>query len=151
MIQEEDNVQLKKFKAQFIISNHISDFDPLILNMIYPCAFLSASTFPLYISWLFGISENCIAQNKNDMSAVIKNSSLPIVCFPESSRTNGRVGLFKFQTWPFACNLTSHLIYIEGRNFLFNVHLSPLGASWFSNLFWLFFLPVTVFNIKLVN
>ena len=145
---QEGDLHLKNFKAQLVISNRVSDFDPLVINLIYPCAFLSSSAFPRYITWLFGVTNDSVAQNKNDLAKVIQNNSVPVLCFPETSRTNGRVGLFKFESWPFSCDLTSHLIFIEGKNPLFNVNISPLGASWMANLFWLFFLPVTVFNIR---
>lgn len=148
MIQE-DNIQLKKFKAQLIISNHVTDFDPLIINLIYPCEFASSTYFPRYISWLFEITSN---DSKNNLSHSIKNNSMPVVCYPEMSHSNGRFGLFKFEIWPFKSNLTSHLVYIEKKKSpILDINLSPLGANWLANLFWLLFTPISIFNIRYLS
>ena len=148
IVQEED-FNLKNCKAQLVVSNRVSDFDPLVVNLIYPCASHSIIAFPWYINWLFGISNESIAQHRNDLPGrVIIESSVPVLCFPEVSQTNGKVGLFKFESWPFASELTAHLIFIKSKNPLFNVSTSPLEASWLANLFWLLFFPVTIFNVR---
>lgn len=148
LIVQEEDLHLKNCKAQLVVSNRISDFDPLVVNLIYPCASHSTNAFPGYITWLFGVSNETIAQHKNDLSAVIKESSVPVLCFPEASHTNGRVGLFKFESWPFSSDLTSHLVFIKSKNPLFKVSISPLGANWLVNLFWLLFFPVTIYNVR---
>nr|XP_027204026.1 ancient ubiquitous protein 1-like isoform X2 [Dermatophagoides pteronyssinus] len=146
----DDDDYYRKLKAKFLIANHISDLDPVILNLIMPCASYvggnngQTSNQPCYLQWLCQI----LKPNDGDNVYELSMKNVPIVCFPEQSKTNGRFGLFKFISNLYHHDSLVHMIFLETKRPIFNVSISPLGSHWLADLFWIFFLPVTIFKVK---
>lgn len=138
-------------KAKVFISNRVSDFDSIILNLINPCNFFGSLSVPQFVNWICDYS-TVEESNQSSKSKFLSsmNEKTPVVCFPESSKTNGKVGLFKFEAWPFCCDQNIHLIFLETKRPYANVAISPLESSWGWDLFWLLFLPFTIFSIRQV-
>lgn len=141
---------LKKNKPKLLVCNHISEFDPLVVNLLLPCCFAKTYEIPKFILWWFkwtSIDSGSItSQHFNE---VLDQSSIPVLCFPESSTTNGRAGLLQFENWPFSCdNVEAHVIFLKFQRFFFNVKLSPLESNSLINLFWIMFLPMSCFDVK---
>ena len=109
-----DEEYFKQLKTKFIISNHISDMDPIVLSLIMPCACVNAnqSGFPGYVNWLCRMLKIDGGDDQdNSMEVTMKN--IPIVCFPEQSKSNGRAGLFKFSTSLFNHHVPLvHLVFL---------------------------------------
>lgn len=149
VVVQDDELPSKNFDEKHFLCNRVSDIDSIVLNLIHPCIFFSSIDFPKYVSWIcdFSTVTERNQSSKDKLLLSIKEKT-PVVCFPESSCTNGKVALFKFETWPFSCDLNFHLIFIETQRPFFNITISPLDSSWLSNLFWILFLPFTIFNIR---
>lgn len=141
-----DEEYFRKLKAKFLIANHISDFDPIIMNLIIPCAAYINNTNnpPCYLNWLCQI----LKQDDGDNAYELSMKNIPIVCFPEQSKTNGRFGLFKFTSCLYHHDSLVHMIFLEAKRPFFKVSISPLSSYWLTDLFWILFLPVTIFKVK---
>nr|XP_046910251.1 LOW QUALITY PROTEIN: lipid droplet-regulating VLDL assembly factor AUP1-like [Dermatophagoides farinae] len=154
-----DEEYFRKLKAKFLVANHISDLDPVILNLLMPCAAYvnssssrssSANNQPCYISWLCRIlkrDDDGGGDGDNNVYE-LSTKNIPIVCFPEQSKTNGRFGLFKFTSCFYHHDSLVHMVFLQTKRPFFNVSISPLGGHWLADLFWILFLPVTIFKVK---
>ncbi|XP_054718260.1 lipid droplet-regulating VLDL assembly factor AUP1 homolog isoform X2 [Uloborus diversus] len=139
--------------TKIVISNHVTNFDHLAINIIMHTIVPSVWDLPEYLTWLLGYTDfgasqgrQVLVQNVRDF---LKKSEVPVLIFPEGATTNGKKGLLKFNTWPFLLDQAVQPIALRiSRPQLFQVAPSVLGSRWWSDMFWFLFLPYTIFTVK---
>ncbi|KAF7490622.1 Ancient ubiquitous protein 1 [Sarcoptes scabiei] len=147
-INIEDENLFRSSKNKFIIANSISDVDPLVMNLLSPCVFISArATMPFYIQWMC----NFFKPDDEDSEQKISNSNLPVICFPETCKSNGKFGLIAFKSNSFKHVSTVNLIFLESKRLIIKASLSTYESNWIADLFWVFYLPFTIFKIRAIG
>lgn len=142
----DDENNFKKLQSNFIVSNYVSDLDPVVMDLLLPCFYISASCFPAYINWL------CHLLNKDDQEACeTANKNYSIVCFPEQKKASGKYGLMQLNLKYFHHISQIHLIFIEIYRPCFNIAVSTPNSHWLTDLFWILFLPLTVFKLRSIG
>lgn len=149
---EKDVKELIENGPRLIVSNHITQLDPLIVSMVVPCHCLTSKDLPWYIQPLIRWTnyKNTGTETFKVLSTLLTTQNDPVLCFPEPSITNG-AGLMKFDTWPFSTRTVAHLIQIDYKSFLIKLNLCPSGSIDSVNLCCLFFLPMTTFRIRYIS
>jgi ancient ubiquitous protein 1 len=144
----EKNHKLKD-KSSIAIANHISNLDGF-----------TVATFSNYFQLLnvdHGFVVNTalrIVKCSENSEEVIKKiserqrSGDTCIVFPEESVNNGH-GLLDFREWPFACQLDVQPIALKSSN-LFAISPSTIYSTWWQDLFWAYFSPLTIYTATIL-
>lgn len=147
IIIKEEGLHFRDPKATILISNHVTVFDHIVIDLISPCILSVSWELPQFLQYVLGFkkherSEELLDSNQLDL----KNS---VLVFPEGATTNGHRGLLKFVNWPISSNQYVQPIILKVyRPAGVNISPSIIGSSWCSDLFWMFFVPFTWFDIR---
>ncbi|RWS23770.1 ancient ubiquitous protein 1-like protein, partial [Leptotrombidium deliense] len=153
IVREEDVNEKCKTDVKVLVSNHVTNFDHLAVELVLPCVVPSVWDLPKYLNWCLGFYDFGVKQGREVLTQNVKNylsrSEVPILSHPEGATTNGRVGLLKFSTWPFSLEPVVHPIIISvNRPPPIKVTTSVLGSRWWSDLLWILLTPCTVFTLR---
>ncbi|XP_050429472.1 lipid droplet-regulating VLDL assembly factor AUP1-like [Adelges cooleyi] len=141
-------------KNQMIVSNHLSMFDHVALHLAIG-SYTPTRKFADPIASFFGLVSMLHHENVTSATAFLKqfiSNGRSLVLFPEGATTNGKSALLRFSTFPTVISDVLQPVVIKTRRPSFaDVNLSVLGSSWFTEIFWFFFVPYTVFEYKLLR
>lgn len=84
---------------------------------------------------------------KNNIAHFNTRCKASLFLQPETSETNGK-GLLKFNAWQFSLASKIQPVLIETRRPVFNIAISTIDSSYWSNLFYYMFSPMTVYRIR---
>ncbi|KAK7582684.1 hypothetical protein V9T40_014129 [Parthenolecanium corni] len=157
IVIEEDESECKKNKSvRFLISNHVAIFDFIPIHLTSNCLALIHCDAP---DWLLnGIGLQSLSPkstNSHDstrlelLRSILKNRKDQILLFPEEAMTKGTTGLMKFSHWwcSEAESVQPVCLYLK-RPSLIDIKPSVLGSSWYSDYFWFFFVPYSIYSVK---
>lgn len=83
---------------------------------------------------------------KKCIGVFITNNTIPILFQPENKITNGK-SLLKFKDWPFSFTNEVQPIILNVQRPIFDVAVTHLESTHWSDMFWYLFSPVTVYNL----
>lgn len=137
--------------VNILVSNHISCFDSIAIEALIPCWRLPReSKIPSWVCWLFKFKNPSVPWT-NDME-VLHNaaSNVAYAFYPEEETTNGKVGLLKFSKSPFRFKdaLVQPIVLLSHRPSFMPVNVSYIHSSFWSDLFWILFIPFTRYHIS---
>eukprot|EP00112_Aurelia_sp_Birch-Aquarium-sp1_P005594 Seg164.8 transcript_id=Seg164.8/GoldUCD/mRNA.D3Y31 product="Ancient ubiquitous protein 1" protein_id=Seg164.8/GoldUCD/D3Y31 len=144
-------------RSKILVSNNISELDCLALEAIEPHVLVSRSPkLPFFVNWLLGYHDfgNSAAEMTQNVNEYFQNADtkIPLLVLPEESTTNGKISLLKFSLWPFQFNKEYQPVLLKARRPpILNVNLSTLDSGFWSDLFWMFFLPYTIYEIRYLD
>ncbi|XP_023220700.1 ancient ubiquitous protein 1-like [Centruroides sculpturatus] len=148
IIIKEEGVHFRDPKATILISNHVTVFDHIAIDLISPCVLSVTWELPQFLQYVLGFKKHERSGEYLD-SSHRKDSKNSVLIFPEGATTNGQRGLLKFVNWPISSNEYIQPIILKVyRPAGVNISPSIIGSSWYSDLFWMFFVPFTWFDIK---
>ncbi|XP_042912478.1 lipid droplet-regulating VLDL assembly factor AUP1 homolog [Parasteatoda tepidariorum] len=143
--------------SKLLVSNHVSILDRLAVNVMVPCNTVSKDFHIRNIDSLWFWKDDVrYPRNLSDdavsaLRTYIDSSSIRVLCFPEETTTNGKIGLLKFH--PGICTLSSSvqpvLIWVSISSFM-KISPSVIGSTVFGDLVWAFFLPCISFTLKVL-
>jgi len=159
-VKTQGRANLQSTSARIMVCNHVSDFDGAILASIAGLsktefvanehtrpftASLQRLGFPLNMIWVKdGKAKEVI---RSATHGKLSEASRMIVIWPEGRCTSGR-GVLRFR--PFVFTLDQDIRILPCTIQIYNplpVRINFMGSKLLSNIFWLYFLPVTVFNV----
>uniref|UniRef100_A0A8C5STG3 Lipid droplet-regulating VLDL assembly factor AUP1 n=1 Tax=Laticauda laticaudata TaxID=8630 RepID=A0A8C5STG3_LATLA len=138
-------------RARVLVANHVTPFDHNVLGLLASCSAPVLNGAAGFLCWSRGFLEVAGSESRAELLESLKGYCLqggnpPLLLFPEEETTNGRVGLLRFSSWPFSIvDVVQPLALQVWRPF---VAVSVVGASWFTELLWTFFVPVTVYQVR---
>ncbi|XP_064603178.1 lipid droplet-regulating VLDL assembly factor AUP1-like isoform X2 [Liolophura sinensis] len=139
--------------AKILVTNHISPLDHLAVNLVLPNVTPCVWDIPDGLAWAMGFKDMGVRQGRDTLLRNVtkhcQDSSLPVLSHPEGASTSGKVGLLKFSTWPFMLDQSVQPLTLTISRLPFlQITVSPLGSTWWADLFWVLFLPYTLFTVK---
>ncbi|KAI1303183.1 Lipid droplet-regulating VLDL assembly factor AUP1 [Halotydeus destructor] len=154
VVKETDTSLKSKGGSKVIVSNHITNYDHLAIDLVQPCVVPGVWDLPDFLNWGFGFRDFGVKSGRETLVTNVKeylstDDSVPILSHPEGATTNGRVGLLRFSSWPFSLGHAVHPVVVSvSRASPFKVATSVLGSRWWSDLFWIMATPWTTFTLK---
>lgn len=156
IVVRESDVHLKsKGGSKVIVTNHVTNFDHLAVDLVHPCIAPGVWDLPKFLNWTLGFRDFGVKSGRQSLISNVKaylsssDDVVPILTHPEGATTNGRVGLLKFSTWPFSLDYPVHPIIITvNRSPIIKVAPSIIGSRWWSDLFWILMSPWTTFCLR---
>uniref|UniRef100_A0A915HI23 Uncharacterized protein n=1 Tax=Romanomermis culicivorax TaxID=13658 RepID=A0A915HI23_ROMCU len=130
--------------SEVLMANHVSIFDSLVVDAIKPCITYSSSNLPKF--WRYCTKKTNLNMPYSDGIALninilaekakkfLKHSNRPLLFFPEFMPTNNNQILLKFVNWPFEVS-----------------DQGTIDSKWICDVFWLFFVPFTIFKVRILN
>ncbi|XP_028657370.1 lipid droplet-regulating VLDL assembly factor AUP1 [Erpetoichthys calabaricus] len=151
MFVKENNPHLRDKNVKVYICNHVTQFDHNIVNLITSCNTPMLDCPPGFICWARGFMETGIPSSRLELTEFLRQycsmqGSLPLLLFPEEDTTNGKAGLLKFSSWPFAVTNTVQPIALLVRRPFIPANIEE--SSWILELLWTFFIPFTVYQVR---
>uniref|UniRef100_V5GFZ1 Lipid droplet-regulating VLDL assembly factor AUP1 n=1 Tax=Anoplophora glabripennis TaxID=217634 RepID=V5GFZ1_ANOGL len=143
----------KKENVDMYVSNSMSIFDHLAVNVatgaVAPGTKVSLEKILGTSTYYFGSVANFDAFKKN-ICQFISEKKIPLYFTPEGKLTNGKA-LIKFKSYPFqfATKIQPICITVE-RPFL-NISVTTLGSSYFSDVFFFMFSPLTNYRLNFLT
>ncbi|XP_033109791.1 ancient ubiquitous protein 1-like [Anneissia japonica] len=138
--------------VRVVVANHVSTLDHAAIDLILPSVIPSVWNLPSVLTWLLGFREMGAKQGRDTLIQTVKQHclthQLPILSFPEGAVTNGRHGLLKYSSWSFSLDQPVQPVVVTARRPFFAVSLEVLGSRWWQDIWWFFFVPVTVIHLK---
>lgn len=141
-------------KRKVIIANHVTNLDPFILALLNPLILtLEPSSTQLACTKgklkTYDIPGD---RDQNNLVQVLKNkmreSTEPLLFFPERVKTNGRNSLLKFSKLPFDLDCPIQPVTIQAYRYLFDVRVSTHSSTLYEDIAWCFLTPMTLFKIR---
>uniref|UniRef100_A0A1W7RAY6 Ancient ubiquitous protein 1 n=1 Tax=Hadrurus spadix TaxID=141984 RepID=A0A1W7RAY6_9SCOR len=146
-IIKEEGVHFRDGRAEFLIANHVTVFDHIAIDLVAPCVLSMSWELPEFFKNILGFKK--IQRGEGTAIGSFEDSKNAILVFPEGATTNGNKGLLKFVTWPFTSNSYIQPVTVKVyRSAGVNIAPSVIDSTWWSDLFWIFFLPFTTFEIR---
>ncbi|OCT96447.1 hypothetical protein XELAEV_18008653mg [Xenopus laevis] len=138
-------------RGKILICNHRTAFDHSVISRIAPCCSPSVSCAPGFLCWARGFLELGALGSRTQLMESLKHylsqpGGAPLLLFPEEDTTNGRTGLLHFSSWPFSLSDSVQPLSLTVQRPLIAVAVS--GCSWVTELFWLLFIPFTVYQVR---
>ncbi|CAI4224844.1 unnamed protein product [Auanema sp. JU1783] len=137
--------------VKLISANHVSALDHLAVDLVESCILPSVWDIPSILRWCFGYADFGARSGRDELVRQgrkhIQTSELPILSLPEGAITSGKSALLKFSTWPAEVSDSIQPISLHVWRPI-QVNSSILGATWWSDVFWFMFLPMTVIHLK---
>lgn len=93
----------------------------------------------------FGSTSN-VEHLKKSIDAFTLEQPNPILFQPENKITNGK-GVLKFKDWPFSLANEVQPVYLTIRRPIFDISITTITSSYWSDIFWYLFSPWTVYNL----
>ncbi|XP_043259718.1 lipid droplet-regulating VLDL assembly factor AUP1-like [Colletes gigas] len=139
-------------QTRIIIANNVSVLDHFALYKATQALTPSVWDLPNVLGNALGLQIMDMS-NKEALIANIKQflstSKSNIVLQPEFGITNSRVALLKFNSWPFVIETSVQPVTIKTwRPEFIPIHVTSLGSTWWTDIFWFMFVPYTVFTFK---
>lgn len=139
-------------QTRIIIANNISVLDHFALYKATQALTPGVSKMPTALCNALGL-QNMDISSKEVVVANIKQflaaTKCNIALQPEFSATNSRVGLLKFNSWPFSIEEAVQPVAIKAwRPDFVPIRLTSLASAWRIDIFWFMFVPYTVFTLK---
>jgi len=154
-VVKEHNIHLKfKGNSKLIVTNHVTNFDHLAIDLVIPCIVPGVWDLPKFLNWSLGFHDFDVVRGRDQLihnvrKHLVVDDAVPILTHPEGATTNGRVGLLKFSTWPFSLDCPVNPIAITvTRSPPIKISPTVLGSRWWSDLFWIMLTPWTTFNLR---
>ncbi|XP_058653460.1 lipid droplet-regulating VLDL assembly factor AUP1 isoform X2 [Onychostoma macrolepis] len=148
----QDSPRLRDKTARLYICNHVTHFDHNIINLLTSCNTPLLEGPVGFLCWARGFMElGQGVQSRAELTETLRRycsspAALPLLLFPEEDTTNGRNGLLKFSSWPFAVSDTIQPVaLLVKRPF---VAVNTPESSWLTELLWTFFVPFTVYHVR---
>ncbi|XP_052521260.1 lipid droplet-regulating VLDL assembly factor AUP1 [Tympanuchus pallidicinctus] len=137
--------------VQVYIANHVTHFDHNVVNLLTSCNTPALNGAPGFICWSRGFMELGVTGSRAELVDSLKAYSShrgnpPLLLFPEEAATNGRAGLLRFSSWPFSILDVVQPVALQVQRPLITV--SVADSSWITELFWTFFVPFTVYQVR---
>nr|XP_006629204.1 PREDICTED: ancient ubiquitous protein 1 [Lepisosteus oculatus] len=151
MCVKQSNPRLRDRNVKLYISNHVTQFDHNIINLLTSCNTPMLDGSPGFVCWARGFMELGMMSSRSEMAECLKQyctteGNLPLLLFPEEETTNGRTGLLKFSSWPFAVtDSVQPVALIVKRPF---IPANTEESSWILELLWTLFIPFTVYQVR---
>lgn len=154
LIVTSEGDQSREEDVHIVVANHISIFDHVVLNLILPCTVPNVWHFPKFLCWTLGYQDMGASQGRQSLVTNVRqyctNEKHPVLAFPEGAMTNGEVGLLKFTSWPFSVEESVQPVCISASRPLLSASLCYASSSLWMDLLWFFFVPCTLFHIKIL-
>lgn len=154
LIVREDFSEAKQKSLPVLVSNHITMLDHLAFHVTSGCVSPQGKELPGWLSWALGYEDMGLERGFDQLSSYIRNNagssgSVAILLQPEGTRTNGKIGLMKFQNEYFNEIKKVQPVALQiWRPPTGPISPCVLGSSCWSDLFWFFFVPCTVFCLR---
>lgn len=138
--------------ARLYICNHVTHFDHNIINLLTSCNTPLLEGPVGFLCWARGFMElGQGVQSRAELTETLRRycsspAALPLLLFPEEDTTNGRNGLLKFSSWPFAVSDTIQPVALLVKRPFIAVNTPE--SSWLTELLWTFFVPFTVYHVR---
>ncbi|KFM82135.1 Ancient ubiquitous protein 1, partial [Stegodyphus mimosarum] len=143
--------------AKLIIANHVSVLDRLAVNMMIPCNTIrkgfqikDMNEVSCWKDADVGYSREITEDDIITLLTCTEGSAMPILNFPEDAMTNGKVGLLRFHPGIFSLNFTVQPVLIRIVSSFITISPSVLGSKVWLDILWLFFLPYTIYSLKIL-
>lgn len=135
-----------------LVSNYTTPFDHVAVELARPNVMPSVWDLPNILIWLLGYRDMGAKHGRETLiqnaSRHCRESSVPLLAFPEGATTNGKIGLLKFSVWPFSLDQPVQPVAIKINRPLIGVTSSVTNSKWWNDLFWFLFVPFSVFHIR---
>ncbi|KAF5900254.1 ancient ubiquitous protein 1, partial [Clarias magur] len=149
---KQNNLRLRDKNVKLYVSNHITQFDHNIINLLTSCHTPLLEGPSGFVCWARGFlelgpgtgSRAELAQTLHGYCSVPE--ALPLLLFPEEDTTNGRAGLLKFSSWPFSVADSIQPVALRVKRPFIAVNVPE--SSWLTELLWTFFVPFTVYQVR---
>ncbi|XP_062501050.1 lipid droplet-regulating VLDL assembly factor AUP1-like [Corticium candelabrum] len=139
-----------------VVCNHVSVMDHCALETVLPAYQATQLSQQTTVSWFwsgktFGVSD----RHEDVLDRVTEycqtEGSTPLLFFPESTITNGRVGILKFscQAFKIGVPIQPVSVMIHKPSFL-PIAVSTVDSSRLADFLWGLFSPVSVYHIKIL-
>ncbi|XP_059372196.1 lipid droplet-regulating VLDL assembly factor AUP1 isoform X2 [Carassius carassius] len=148
----QNNPRLRDKTARLYICNHVTHFDHNIINLLTSCNTPLLEGPVGFLCWARGFMElGQGVQSRAELTETLRRycsspAALPLLLFPEEDTTNGRNGLLKFSSWPFAMSDTIQPVALLVKRPFISVNIPE--SSWLTELLWTFFIPFTVYHVR---
>lgn len=154
VIQKKDS-EKRDQHCKVIVTNFISTFDRLAVDLVYPSVMPSVWDLPTLLNWMLGYSDFGVKDGRevliNNAKKHCERSSLPLLAHPEGASTNGACGLLKFSVWPFSLKQAVQPVLIQiHKPMVAKLAPSVLGGRWWMDVFWSLFVPYTVYSLRVL-
>ncbi|XP_068596514.1 lipid droplet-regulating VLDL assembly factor AUP1 isoform X1 [Brachionichthys hirsutus] len=145
------NPRSRDRSTKLYTSNHVTEFDHNVLNLLTPCNTPQLEGSTGFVCWARGFMEIRSASGREAIGETLQRYCLadgtpPLLLFPEEDTTNGRSGLLKFSSWPFS--LTDSIQPVALRVTRPLIALNTPESGWLMELLWTFFVPCTVYHVS---
>ncbi|KAM3842881.1 lipid droplet-regulating VLDL assembly factor AUP1-like, partial [Diretmus argenteus] len=145
------NPRSRDQNTKLYLSNHVTEFDHNIINLLTPCSTPQLEGSTGFVCWARGFMEMHSASGPGVLGESLQRycsteGTPPLLLFPEEDTTNGRAGLLKFSSWPFS--LTDSIQPVALRVTRPLLALSTPESGWLMELLWTFFAPCTVYHVS---
>ncbi|TSY55751.1 Ancient ubiquitous protein 1 [Bagarius yarrelli] len=103
---KQKNFRLRDKNVKLYISNHITQFDHNIINLLTSCHTPLLEAPSGFLCWARGFMElGIVTGSRAELAQALRgycavHEALPLLLFPEEDTTNGRAGLLKFRWLP---------------------------------------------------
>ncbi|XP_074984311.1 lipid droplet-regulating VLDL assembly factor AUP1 isoform X3 [Caretta caretta] len=142
---------LRDANVRVYIANHVTHFDHSVISLLTSCNTPALNGTPGFICWSRGFMELGAVGSRAELVDSLKvysshGGNPPLLLFPEEAATNGRVGLLRFSSWPFSILDMIQPVALQVQRPL--IAVSVADSSWITELFWTFFVPFTVYQVR---
>ncbi|XP_062855826.1 lipid droplet-regulating VLDL assembly factor AUP1 isoform X2 [Trichomycterus rosablanca] len=149
---KQNNQRSKDKNVKLYVSNHVTQFDHNIINLLTSCNTPLLEGPSGFVCWARGFMElGTVAGSRAELAQTLRSycsvpGALPILLFPEEDTTNGRAGLLKFSSWPFSVADSVQPVALMVKRPFIAVNVPE--TSWLTELLWAFFVPFTVYQVR---
>ncbi|NXI44032.1 AUP1 protein, partial [Galbula dea] len=151
LLVRQSDPRLRDANVRVYIANHVTQFDHNVINLLTSCNTPALNGTPGFICWSRGFMELGVTGSRSELVDSLKvysshRGNPPLLLFPEEAATNGRAGLLRFSSWPFAILDVVQPVALQVQRPLITV--SVADSSWITELLWTFFVPFTVYQVR---
>ncbi|XP_051059135.1 lipid droplet-regulating VLDL assembly factor AUP1 isoform X2 [Phodopus roborovskii] len=150
LVARQQDPGLRDRRVRVLIANHVTPFDHNVVSLLTACSTPLLHSLPSFVCWSRGFMEMDrrvdLVQSLKKFCASTRLPPTPLLLFPEEEATNGREGLLRFSSWPFAIQDVVQPLTLQVQRPLVSVTVSD--ASWVSELLWSLFVPFTVYQVR---
>ncbi|KAM9469756.1 lipid droplet-regulating VLDL assembly factor AUP1 [Clarias gariepinus] len=149
---KQNNLRLRDKNVKLYVSNHITQFDHNIINLLTSCHTPLLEGPSGFVCWARGFLElGPGTGNRAELAQTLHGycsvpEAQPLLLFPEEDTTNGRAGLLKFSSWPFSVADSVQPVALRVKRPFIAVNVPE--SSWLTELLWTFFVPFTVYQVR---
>ncbi|PVD29644.1 hypothetical protein C0Q70_08899 [Pomacea canaliculata] len=136
-----------------LVANHVTSLDPFILNLVMHYS-LVTEPMPLSGDFTHLTRQVQVSRDKDkeerllSVKKAVNEEKWPLLFFPEGGRTSYSKGLLKFRYFAFQLDAPIQPVGITIKRLFFDISVSHISSSWWTDLLITFFVPVTIYNLK---